>query len=581
MSESSSSVTYKRISLLFFSLSLVLGALSINFADLRIGTYGLIHSLPPTYFLALLFLGLSFLITVKFNSSNTLFLFLHLIALVIFLYFVAALIEATPRFPYVYHVYGHTDYILRNGHVDTALFTYQYWPGQQYLGATIVGVTHLNPTVFLIGYPITLQLISLPLLYAIMRRVSDNPKIVWGGLWFYYVTGWVNQGYYTSAANGYLLFLFIIFMVLFGIVRNREKKSTGRAPILIILAVLFAALVMGHLLSSIVTLSCLAILYVLFRVKGLFGIKRPRSLSLLAPGLLAIMLIVWLYNPLGGYLSGTAVEVPSDNSGELTETIIANQGTASEMFHFESNLRSTYESAVGAAFGLGEQHTKVMYLKVAFTGIILGLSFLGFLYEVTRRQIRFSSTVVLSLLLGISIVPLVVGSYSGEIASRILGYSLPFLAFFAAKNLSTKALSIPLIAFLVIAPVLFVASAYGNEKFDYVSPAEIKGVEFFYEHAPADAKVQSLTQRIWDFKYIERAHWEPLDLESVGASENNTNDSESAASYILLSERDIDGRIFLYGDVDTEKLEAIAESPYHAKVYSSDRFDLFLKGDLN
>jgi hypothetical protein len=571
MNEASSAVQYRRISLVLFSLALLLGAISISRAEVDLGTYGLIHSLSPAYIVALFFLTASFLLTVKFNENGKAFLFLHLVVLVMFLYFVAAFIEATPRFPYVYHAYGNTEYILRNGQVDTSILTYQYWPGQQYLGAAIVEVTGLSPLSLLMGYPIALQLISLPLLYSIMRIVSDNSKVVWIALWLCYVAGWVNQGYYTSPANGYFLFLLIIFMALLWAARKGDKTFSQKTPLLIALVVLFAAIAVGHMLSSLAALSCLVVLYLLFRLKRIFGARGTQSLSVVTPWLLACMIALWLFNPLGGFLSGTPVEVPGGG------TVTQNKGTAGGLFDFESNVRSAYESAIGSTFDLGEQHTKVMYVKVSLTAFFCGLPALGFVRQVVRRKVPFNSIVVLGVLLAIWVMPLPLGAYSGEMPSRVLGYSLPFLAFFAAQNMRGRVTPIVLGLFLLVCPVLFVASAYGNEQFDYVSPGEIKGVEFFYEHAPTDARVQSLTKRIWDFKYIERQYWERLDVESIDDAEQNDGNEQDGSCYTLLSERDIEGRSFLYGAVDEEKLQSIAGSPAFGKVYASTGFDLYLK----
>ena len=571
MCKQDQSARYRRASLVLFSVAVILGAVSIYTASLDIGAYGLIHSLSPAYFVALFLLTVSFLVQVRFNEGGTGLIALHLVAMIVFLYFVAAPIEGTPRFPYAYHAYGHTEYIVRNGEVNTAILTYQYWPGQQYLGAMLVNVGGLGPLALLTGYPIALQLISLPLLYSILRTVTEDRKVVWVAIWVYFVAGWVNQAYYTSAAHGYFFFLMVILAALVWAIRQGERRLAQRVPLLVIVVLLSAALVIGHMLSSLAALFCLVVVYVLFKVKGVLRFRGPQSISAVMPGLLVAMIALWLFNPLGGFLSGTPVEVPGGGGTTVTE----NKGGVGGLFDFESNIRSAYESAISSSFELGEQHTRVMYIKVGLTAFFCSLPILGFLLIVARRRVSLNFLVVLGLLLGVGVIPFVLGGYSGEILSRVLGYGLLFLGLLAAYNAKHRVLSVLLIAFLVVCPVLFVASAYGNEKFDYVSPAEIKGVQFFYEHAPSDATVYSLTKRIWDFKYIERGYWRELDVDSIGGADSAPPGDDSRPEYVLLGERDIEGRTFLYGSVDKERLTSVATSSSYWKVYSGGGFDLF------
>jgi len=97
-----------------------------------------------------------------------------------------------------------------------------------------------------------------------------------------------------------------------------------------------------------------------------------------------------------------------------------------------------------------------------------------------------------------------------------------------------------------------VASAYANEKADYISPGEIKGVEFFHDHVTDDAEVHSLMPRIWGSRNVELNYWRPLLLESVCSTGGNTTRSDEKEHYFLLGERDVDSRIFLGGELEVE-----------------------------
>ncbi len=552
MNENESSRKYKRVSLLLFALAIVLASFSICSAELKIGTYGLLYSLPPTFFVAFFLLTISFLITVRFNVKSSAFLFLHLIALVFFLYFVAALIEGTPRFISVYRTYGLAESILRNGVIDTGISSYLTWPGAMLLGAGIIEITDLSPTTFLMWFPIGLQLITLPLLYLILNKISEDRRVVWIGVWLYYVAGWVNQAYYMPPSYGYFVFLVIIFMALFWLLGRRRRVFTEKVPVLIILVILFGAIVMGHLLSSAMAISCLVVLYLALLI------QRARRLRIAIPALILALLAVFLFTPVGEYF-GTTVS-------EHVEFIRYTQLEPGEI----------YERTM-AYFGGGAEHTRVMYVKAAFTTAFCALALLGLAYTALKRRIGAEFLVPASLIVGILLVIPLAGPYGGEIISRAFGYSLPFLAFFAARNLQSKALSAFLVAFLIIAPTLFVVSAYGNEKVDYVSPAEIEGVEFSGEHIAGEATVYSLGRRIWWFKNVERIKWRPLNLESVCTAGDGTQGSDKSKRYFLLGERDIDTRVFLGSDLDLdiERVRDVFESSCRAKIYSSEGFELY------
>jgi len=554
MNEKSPSAKYMRISLLLFSLSVTLGTASIACSELKLGAYGLIHSLPPTFFVALFLLALSFLITVKFNVKNRAFLFIHIIALVLLLYLLPALIEKTARFAPAYLVYGSTDYVLQHGHIEPSVSVYMKWPGITLLGVSVSEIAGLSPSTLLIGFPIAFELICLPLLYSILNRVSRNQHLVWIGLWLYFVASWINRAYYSGQAYGFLLFLVIVFVILLSARRKGEIRPTERGAIPIILVVLFLAIAASHLLSSIVAGVSLVILYILFRI---FKVGGARSIGFMIPVFL-VAALVWLF-----LLGGDA----------FFRDILQGPSGRWELFNFGAIFKRTFQ----VPFSGGAEHATIMLLRAIYTGAFCALALFGLFNMVIKKKMHFDSTVMLGLLAGACSVIVLVGSYGGEIVYRAFEFSLLFLAFFAAKSLGSKALSIPLVIFLIVSPVLFVASAYANEKADYISPGEIKGVEFFHDHVTDDAEVHSLTPRIWRSRNIELNYWRPLLLESMCSAEGNTTKSDEKERYFLLGERDVDSRIFLGGELEVgiEDLRVMFESSCRAKVYSSDGFDLY------
>ena len=550
MNKGSSIAAYRRLSLLLFSLSLVLASASIGFARLQIGAYGLASSLSPTFFVALFLLTLSFLIAVRFNSRNSPLLFAQLIVLVVLLYLMPALLEKTARFAPSYLVYGSTDYTLQHGHLDFSFSTigaqYQRWPGITLLGASLMQITNLSSESILIGFPVAFELLCLPVLYSILSAVSDNRRLVWIGLWLYFVAGWINRAYYSGQALGYLLFLVVVFVILSLALSKGRLRPKTKAAIPIVLVVLFIALAVSHLLSAIVAGACLVILYILFRAfrirgAGRFGFIIPVSLVAIA---------VWVFVFGGNAMFGDILQGPAGRF---------------QLLNFGAILKSTFQ----VPFLGGEEHARIMLLRAIYTGAFCALALLGLVYTIIKGRMSLGSILMLGLLLGTCSAAVLVGSYGGESVYRAFEFSLLFLAFFAAKTLGSKALSILLIVFLIVSPVLFVMCAYANEKADYVSPAEIRGVDFFYDHLSDDATVHSLWPRIWDYRDIERGHWVPLDMGALCSGQGE--------GCFLLGKRDLETREFLEGDLrtDVDDLRSNFESSCRVRVYTSDGFELY------
>jgi hypothetical protein len=553
MNQSRLSRMGRRISLFLFSVAIIITSVSIVFARLDIGAYGLIHGLPPTFFVGLFLLTISLLITLRFDIGNKALLSLHLIALVIFLYLLPALIEKTARFAPAYLVYGSTEYVLRQGHIDFSLSgnigsLYQQWPGMTLLGALVIQITGLGTTGILVGFPVAFELICLPLLYLILNSVIKNQVFVWIALWLYFVAGWINRAYYSGQAYGYLIFLFIVFIVVSSALKRGEIRPVERGTTSIVLVVFFISIAVGHLLSAIVSAVCLVILYALFRI---FRVKGTRRFGFIIPVFL-LAIVLWLILPSGR---------------SLLESIIARARPSGmgELLNFTAIFRSTFE----VPFSYGSEHARIMLLRAAYTGFFCVLAFVGLVYTMIKKRMDLSSLTMLGLLLGACSAVILVGNYGGEIVYRAFEFSLLFLAFFAVKSLGRKALAIPLIIFLLVSPTLFVASAYANEKADYVSPAELRGVDFFYDHTTEYATVHSLWIRIWDYRDIKLSHWALLDLSSVCASDGD--------NYYLVSERDVDTCQFLgcYSNLTIDQLKGLIESSCRAKIYSSTGFDLY------
>jgi len=72
----------------------------------------------------------------------------------------------------------------------------------------------------------------------------------------------------------------------------------------------------------------------------------------------------------------------------------------------------------------------------------------------------------------------------GELLPRIYLFALPGMAYFGAMLLDIKSRILPIILCLVLVILcpLHVISHYGNQEVDYISQAELSGVNFFHDN---------------------------------------------------------------------------------------------------
>ena len=79
--------------------------------DLRLGPLGLIHSLSPPYFVAIVIGTISGFLTVRVKQEQPVLQFLNYGFLLVALWLVPILLEGTPRFASTYKTMGFVEYL--------------------------------------------------------------------------------------------------------------------------------------------------------------------------------------------------------------------------------------------------------------------------------------------------------------------------------------------------------------------------------------------------------------------------------------------------------------------------------------
>ena len=482
--------------------ALFLWAISLQYVNIRDTTdLGLVSVLPASIIIALVILTVSFCLTLQQPELRVPIILLHLFLLIFMLYGIATLVEEAPRFAAVYQHAGYTEYIMRTGSVDPGLDAYFNWPGFFVLSAFVTRIIGYQDILPLAAWAtVFFNLIYLGPLYMIYTSATTDKRLVWLGLWFFYLTNWIGQDYFSPQGFNFFLYLVIIAILLkwFKVTTQAHPRIPGRlerhlgrfsplaqklymwltAPdtlctpsqprqriaLLIGLVIIFALVVFSHPLTPFFVLASVAILVIFRRCT-------PRWL----PILMAIMTGAWIIFMAQAYLVGHLNDVSGD-LGQVNNIITAD---------------------VTARVVGSPEHIFIGAMRVVMTVAIWGLAFIGAVFRL-RRGYRDVSYILLA------IAPfslIVANSYGGEMLLRIYLFSLPLMVFFAAALFYITSASgrsrkmtaaVAVVSLVLLGGFLF--TRYGNERMDYMTYAEVDGVRYLYSIAP----VNSLFIEGWD-----------------------------------------------------------------------------------
>jgi len=496
--------------------ALFLWAISLQYVNIRDTTdLGLVSVLPASIIIALAILTVSFCLTLQQPELRVPIILLHLFLLIFMLYGITTLVEEAPRFSLVYRHAGYTEFIMRTGSVDPGLDAYFNWPGFFVLSAFVTRVTGYQNILPLAAWaPVFFNLIYLGPLYMIFTSATTNKRLVWLGLWFFYLTNWIGQDYFSPQGFNFFLYLVIIAILMkwFKVTTQAHPRIPGRlerrfspraqrlytwltAPdtlntparprqriaLLIGIVIIFALVVFSHPLTPFFVLASVTALVIFRRCT-------PRWL----PILMAIMIGAWNIFMAQPFFVGHLNEL-TGNIGQIDNSITAN---------------------LAARLVGSPEHIFIGATRVIMTIAIWGLALMGAVFRL-RRGYRDVSYILLA------IAPfslIVANSYDGEMLLRIYLFSLPLMVFFAAALFYTTSSSrmsrkmtaaVTGISLILLGGFLF--TRYGNERMDYMTYAEVDGASYLYSIAPTN----SLLIEGWDDGPLQSQDYEKYNYASL------------------------------------------------------------------
>ncbi len=456
--------------------ALALGIVSLAGARLRLDGYGLLHSLPGSYYLGLAGLGVASAIEWGRRPSRPILVLVYVSAFLMLVWLTPYVLEGTPRFRTGYLSYGYVDPVVRGQGLLPRLFVYHNWPLFPLLMAGVQRVTSVSPTTMMAFFPTLIMALYLLPLSALMLMATGRswPGLRRGtfaqgslgadagwvaGLWLFVVFQWTNQDYFSPQALAFLFYLGLLIVLAHAALR-REGTFDGLTGAITLL--LFTLIVATHVLSALVALFVMA------------GLTLTRQLR--RPTLLLLCVLVFV-----AWQAYAAASFYEFYGHRLLQTVFA-----------AGDFLQTNVS--GRISGSGA-HLTVSRARVGVTAIVFLLGLVAVLAQLPRPrarkpialwrslspQLRFPITLFVATVL---VGP--VSVYGGEMLIRTELFSLPALGMIIAATSNRRTILAAVAATVTIMAPVHILTHYGNELYDYVSPGEIAGYRYISDHlAPA------------------------------------------------------------------------------------------------
>ncbi|MFE2728888.1 glycosyltransferase [Kitasatospora sp. NPDC059327] len=194
------------------------------------GDLGLIQVLPALYWAGLALLVAGFVAVLRDRRIRQRWAAGYVLALIAFIHATPTLLYPELRYAWAWKHVMVVDAMLRHdGSVPYAgeLDIYNQWPGFFQLNVLLLRATGLHSALgYAVWYPVLANVLLLGPLLLIFRTVTQDRRLVWGGIWIYYSAAWIGQDYFSPQAFSYLLFLAVIAMVL----RRLAATRVAQAP---------------------------------------------------------------------------------------------------------------------------------------------------------------------------------------------------------------------------------------------------------------------------------------------------------------------------------------------------------------
>ena len=457
----------------------VVWILSLRGADPRtMGELGLLSLFSAGTVVALVLLSLGMLLSLHWNVREWL-PGLHLVTYLVLIHGTPAVLYGTVRYSWSYKHVGIVDYILRTGTIDPTIQLdgiYHNWPGF-FAGSALLTSTAGSPDALGIALwsPLAFNLLNLLVLRYLFRGLTRNTRLIWLGLWIFFIINWVGQDYFAPQAMSYALYLACIGLL----IRRSITRSMLAAFVIVV-----SAVAASHQITPMMLFIAVTALVVLRRTPGWY-------LPVIAAGATA----AW------GLLAARSYTLP---------------GLQELLDSFGQPVSNATETLDKAIVSTGSQLLVVWGGRSAVL-VATAVALVGAWRSWRTRGLGVTA----ALLMALPGTLVLVTGFGGEVLFRAFLFAAPFIAFLAAaaclprdgRGFPVKNLGITALVTSVLLPG-FLLGYYGKEQQNYFTPAEMQAVEWVNTHArPGSLLVEGSRNYPTHFHNYERFTYVPLDRE--------------------------------------------------------------------
>ena len=466
-------------------LAALLWTLGFVGADPRdMGSFGLISLFGIATVAGLLLLVGGFLASLYTNKREWV-LGLYLVTYIFLVHGTPAVLYGTLRYSWAYKHVGIVDYILRTGTVDPSIGVgeiYHNWPGFFAAGALLTSLAGSPDALKIATWaPVAFNLMNLVVLRYVYRGLTRSKRLIWLGLFFFFIINWVGQDYFSPQAMAYVLYLACIGLL----IRKARLKAHLLIPFVLIVGVVAAS----HQITPMMLMLAVTALVVLRRTSGWY-----------LPLLGGVLVAAWAFTAARDYT------IPN-----IMELVV---GLGQPVANANETLEKTSSIAAGSQ----------LVVIWAGRGVVVLATVMALVGAWRSWRVRGLRVTAILLMVLPGMLVLMTG-FGGEVLFRAFLFAAPFIAFLAAAAcLPRDGRGFPwrnLVATVALTAVLvpgFMLAYYGKEKQNYFTPAEVSALTWVQENAkPGSLLVEGSRNYPTQFKNYERFTYVPIDREPEGS----------------------------------------------------------------
>ncbi|WP_432056004.1 glycosyltransferase [Streptomyces sp. bgisy022] len=387
------------------AVALALWAYAVRHTDVSaLDDFGLVTALHPAFWAGLAVLTAGFWLTVRRPGRRGGWPAAYVLGLLVMERATQAVLYPTPLYAWAWKHDGVVDHLLTAGGLQSAaevgdMAVYDQWPGFFAAQAALVRLLGVDSAaMYMAWWPLASSLMLLLPLLLIYRTFTEDRRLIWTGVWLFFVANWVGQDYFSPQSVAFALHLGVLAVVLrrFGRTGGGARRQ-GQAVWTAVLVVMVTAIVISHQLTPGMLVVSLLALCLLRRYRDWVPVATT-----------VVLFLTWCLTAALPFLSAALPDMIR-SVGDIGGNVATGYGTT-----------PTGTGAVATSWAAR-----------LLSGAVLLLAAAG----MWRQRVLRHRAMPLLLLAAAPLPMLVASSYGSEMIFRVLMFMLPGAAFFAAAAL--------------------------------------------------------------------------------------------------------------------------------------------------